>query len=38
VLGDDAWEQEWAQLLVGRYVSIVLDCDAFLKRSRAATR
>ena len=27
VPGDDAWEPEWAQLLVGRYVSIVLDCD-----------
>lgn len=27
VLGDDAWEPEWAQLLEGRYVSVVLDCD-----------
>ena len=27
VPGDDAWEPEWAQLLRGRYVSIVLDCD-----------
>ena len=27
VPGDDAWEPEWAQLLVGRLVSIVLDCD-----------
>ena len=27
VPGDDAWEREWAQLLVGRYVSVVLDCD-----------
>ena len=27
VPGDDAWEPEWAQLLVGRHVSIVLDCD-----------
>ena len=27
VPGDDAWEREWAQLLVGRYVSIVFDCD-----------
>ena len=25
--GDDAWEPEWARLLVGRYVSVVLDCD-----------
>jgi hypothetical protein len=27
VPGDDAWEPAWAQLLVGRYVSIVFDCD-----------
>jgi Toprim-like len=27
VPGDDAWEREWAQLLVGRYVSVVFDCD-----------
>ena len=27
VPGDDAWEREWAQLLVGRHVSVVLDCD-----------
>jgi hypothetical protein len=27
VPGDDAWEPEWAQLLVDRYVSIVFDCD-----------
>jgi DNA primase len=27
VPGDDAWEPGWARLLVGRYVSIVLDCD-----------
>ena len=27
VPGDDAWEPEWARLLVGRHVSIVLDCD-----------
>ena len=27
VPGDDAWEPEWAQLLAGRYVSVVLDCD-----------
>ena len=27
VPGDDAWETGWAQLLVGRYVSVVLDCD-----------
>ena len=27
VPGDDAWEPEWAQLLVGRHVSVVLDCD-----------
>jgi len=27
VPGDDAWEREWAQLLVGRRVSVVLDCD-----------
>jgi DNA primase len=27
VPGDDAWEPEWAQLLEGRHVSIVLDCD-----------
>ena len=27
VPGDDAWEPEWAHLLVGRYVSIVFDCD-----------
>jgi hypothetical protein len=25
--GDDAWEAEWAQLLTGRRVSIVFDCD-----------
>ena len=27
VPGDDAWEPEWAQLLAGRYVSVVFDCD-----------
>jgi DNA primase len=27
VPGDDAWEPEWAHLLEGRYVSVVLDCD-----------
>ncbi len=27
VPGDDAWEPACAQLLRGRYVSIVLDCD-----------
>jgi DNA primase len=27
VPGDDAWEPEWAQLLRGRCVSVVLDCD-----------
>jgi hypothetical protein len=27
VPGEDAWEPEWAQLLAGRYVSVVLDCD-----------
>ena len=27
VPGDDAWEPEWAQLLAGRHVSVVLDCD-----------
>ena len=27
VPGDDAWEPAWAQLLVGRHVSVVLDCD-----------
>ena len=27
VPGDDAWEPEWAQLLAGRHVSIVFDCD-----------
>ena len=27
VPGDDAWEPEWAQLLGGRPVSVVLDCD-----------
>jgi len=27
VPGDHAWEGEWAQLLAGRRVSIVVDCD-----------
>ena len=27
VPGDDAWEAEWARLLVGRHVSVVFDCD-----------
>ena|SRR5450755_88148 len=27
VPGDDAWEPAWAQLLSGRRVSIVFDCD-----------
>ena len=27
VPGDDAWEPEWAQLLAGRHVSVVFDCD-----------
>ena len=27
VPGDDAWEPDWAQLLRGRYVSVMLDCD-----------
>jgi len=27
VPGDHAWEGEWAQLLAGRRVSIVMDCD-----------
>jgi DNA primase len=27
VAGVDAWEPEWARLLVGRHVSVVLDCD-----------
>ena len=27
VPGDHAWEAEWAQLLAGRRVSIVMDCD-----------
>lgn len=27
VPGDDAWEPDWTQLLVGRYVSVVLDRD-----------
>ena len=27
VPADDAWEPEWAQLLVAGYVSMVLDCD-----------
>ena len=27
VPGDDAWEPSWAQLLVGRAVSVVMDCD-----------
>jgi DNA primase len=25
--GDDAWEAGWAQLLAGRHVVIVFDCD-----------
>jgi DNA primase len=25
--GDDAWEAGWAQLLAGRHVAIVFDCD-----------
>ena len=28
VPGDDAWDAEWAPLLAGRRVSIVMDCDA----------
>jgi len=36
VPGDDAWEPDWAQLLVSRYVSVVLDCDRAGRR--AATR
>jgi len=27
VPGDDAWQPEWAQLLDGRRVSVVMDCD-----------
>ena len=27
VPGDHAWEGEWAQLLAGRRVSFVMDCD-----------
>jgi Toprim-like len=27
VPGDDAWEPGWAQLLTGRQVSVVMDCD-----------
>lgn len=27
VPGDDAWEAGWAQLLAGRRVSVVMDCD-----------
>ena len=27
VPGDDAWEAGWAQLLGGRHVSVVFDCD-----------
>jgi DNA primase len=27
VPGDDAWEPQWAQLLAGRHVSVVFDCD-----------
>ena len=27
VPGDHAWEPEWAQLLAGRRVSVVMDCD-----------
>jgi hypothetical protein len=27
VPGDDAWEAAWARLLIGRHVSVVLDCD-----------
>lgn len=27
VPGDDAWEASWAQLLAGRRVSVVMDCD-----------
>jgi hypothetical protein len=27
VPGDHAWEAEWAGLLVGRLVSVIMDCD-----------
>ena len=27
VPGDDAWEAEWARLLIDRHVSVVFDCD-----------
>ena len=36
VPGDDAWEREWARLLVGRHVSVVFDCDRAGRDAAAA--
>jgi hypothetical protein len=37
VPGDDAWDPGWAQLLAGRRVSVIMDCDRAGRKAVART-
>jgi hypothetical protein len=37
VAGDHAWEAEWAGLLAGRHVSVIMDCDRAGRRLQSGS-